>query len=116
MAVGQRLKVDYWFITAVVCFLLLACPAFMVFAPWTSAITVAEATERYPGQVDPKWRAVADYHGRPHEWDLGTIGETPIGFAACTLVLALGVGGSVYCCYRSWRLQRDGLRRTRRCT
>src|SRR5258708_30428823 len=104
MGGGQRLKVDSWFITGVVCFLLLACPAFMVFAPWTTAITVAEATERYPGQVDPNWRAVADYHGHPHEWHLGTIAENPVGFVACSVVLGLGLAGSMYSMYRSHRL------------
>jgi hypothetical protein len=112
MPVGQRLQVDYWFLTGMVCFLLLACPAFMVWAPWTTAVTVTEASEQYPGQVDPNWWAAAVYHGRPHEWSLGTVGENPAGFAVCTAVLALGVGGSVYCAYRSHRLQRDGLRRT----
>jgi hypothetical protein len=116
MPVGQRRKVDTWFVTGMACFLLLACPAFMVLAPWTTAITVAEATERYPGQVDPTWHAVVVEHGRPHEWDLGTRGQNPLGFAACTAALALGAGGFAYCAYRSWRLQRDGVRRASRRT
>jgi hypothetical protein len=87
-------------------FLLIVFPAFMVFAGWTSAITVAEANERYPGQVDPNWRGVADYHGRPHEWRLGTIAENPVGFMACSVVLGLGLVGSMYSMYRSHRLGR----------
>ena len=104
---SQRGK-PIWFVLAMVCFLLITCPAFMVLAPWTSAITLAEANERYPGQVDPKWRGVADYHGRPNEWNLGTISENPGGFAACSVILALGVGGFIYCAYRSHRASRDG--------
>lgn len=111
MAVG-RLPLDYWFVAGMACFLLLACPAFMVVAPWTSAVTVTEANEQYPGQVDPNWRAAALYHGRPHEWPLGTIGQNPVGFAACTAVLVLSAGGCVYCCYRSSRFRRRELRRT----
>ena len=112
MPVGRWLQVDYWFIAGMACFLLLACPAFMVFAPWTTVVTVTEANEKYPGRVDPNWRAAALYHGGPHEWPLGTIGENPAGFAACAAVLAFGVGGFVYCACRSSRFQREKLRRT----
>jgi hypothetical protein len=101
-----------WFVLAMVCFLGLTCPAFMILAPWTTAITVAEATQEYPGKVDPNWRAAAVYHGRPHEWGLGTISENPVGFAVCAVVLAFGVGGFIYCAYRSHRLLRDGPPRT----
>ena len=107
MSVGQRRQVDYWAITCMACFLLLVCPAFMVFAPWTNVVTVTEASALYPGQVDPNWRAAALYHGRPHEWPLGTIAENPVGFAVCTAVLALGVGGFIYSAYRSSRFQRQ---------
>jgi hypothetical protein len=36
------------------------------------AMTVEEANKRYPGQVNPNWRAVAVNHGVPQEWRLGT--------------------------------------------
>jgi hypothetical protein len=111
MTVGRRLQLDYWFIAGMACFLFLACPAFMVLAPWTSVVTVTEADEKYPGQVDPNWRAAALYHGRPHEWPLGTIADNPAGSAACTAALVLGVSGFVYCAYRSSRFQREKLRR-----
>ena len=109
MAVGRQMRREGWFVIGVGCFLL-ACPAFFAWAPWTTAITVAEAAERYPGQIDPNWRAVTVNHGRPAEWRWGTAAENPLGFAACSLILALGVGGFFYCAYRSWRQQRDGLR------
>jgi hypothetical protein len=112
MPVGRRLQVDYWFIAALACFLLLVFPAFGLWMAWTTVVTVTEANERYPGQVDPNWWGAALYHGRPNEWHLGTIGENPLGFAACTTVLVLGVGGCVYFCYRSSRLQREKLRQT----
>jgi hypothetical protein len=112
MRATRQVQPGRWFVIGLACFLLLACPAFMIWATWTTAITVADATERYPGQVDPNWRAVADYHGRPREWDLGTVAENPIGFAACSVALGLGVGGSIYCAYRSRRPSAGESRRT----
>ena len=112
MAVGRKVQSALWFVIGVACFLLIVFPAFMLFAAWTSAITIAEATERYPGQVDPNWRGVADYHGRPHEWGLGTRAENPVGFTACTAVLGLGVGGFIYCAYRSRQPSGTGPRQT----
>jgi hypothetical protein len=56
MAVGREVQSAIWFVIAMGCFLLIVFPSFMVFTGWTSAITVAEASERYPGQVDPNWR------------------------------------------------------------
>lgn len=105
MAVGQQVRAALWFVIAMGCFLLIVFPAFMLFAAWTSAITIAEANERYPGQVDTNWRGVADYHGRPHEWGLGTIAENPVGFASCSVVLGIAFAVSMYCAYRSNRLR-----------
>ncbi len=104
MADHQQVKSALLFVVAMTCFLFVTCPAFMVFTAWTSAITLAEANERYPGQVDPNWRSVADYHGRPHEWRLGTIAENPVGFVVCAVVLGLGLAVSMYSMYRSHRL------------
>ncbi len=104
MAVRQQVQSALWFVMAMACFLLIVFPSFMVFTAWTSAITVAEAKQRYPGQVDSNWRGVADYHGRLHEWRLGTIAENPLGFVACSLVLALAFPFSMYSMYRSHRL------------
>ncbi len=112
MAVGQQVRAALWFVIALGCFLLITCPAFMVFTAWTSAITLEEANKRYPGQVDPNWRGVADYHGRPHEWRLGTRAENPVGFAACSVVLGLGLAVSMYSMYRANRSDR-GLRERR---
>jgi hypothetical protein len=104
MAVSRQVRSAFWFVIALGCFLLITCPAFMLFTGWTSAITVAEARERYPGQVDPNWRGVAVYHGRPHEWGLGTIAENQVGFIACSVVLGLAFIWSMYGMYRSHRL------------
>jgi hypothetical protein len=104
MADRQQVKSALLFVVAVATFLLVTFPAFMVFGGWTYAITLAEANQRYPGQIDPNWPGVADYHGRPHEWRLGTIGENPVGFVVCSVVLALGLLVSMYSMYRSHRL------------
>ena len=103
MPVSQRVQAGCWFGVALVCFLLIAFPAFTVLMPWTTAVTLAEATEEFPGQIDPNWPGVTVYHGRPHEWNFGTIGENPIGFVACAVILGLGVGGFIYCAHRSQR-------------
>jgi hypothetical protein len=106
MAVCQQVRSALWFVIAMGSFLLITCPSFMLFVSWTSAITLEEAKERYPGQVDPNWRGVADYHGRPHEWRLGTIAENPVGFIACSVILGLAFACSMYGMYRSHRLSR----------
>ena len=107
MPVRQQVQSVLWFVIAMGCFVLITCPSFMLFMGWTSAITLVEANERYPGQVDPNWRGVADYHGRPNEWGLGTIAENPVGFAACSVVLCLAFACSMFCAYRSHRLSRE---------
>src|ERR1700676_1695068 len=104
MANSKQVQSALLFVVALVSFLFVTLPAFMVFTGWTSAISLAEANERYPGQVDPKWRGVADYHGRPHEWRLGTVAENPVGFVTCSVVLGLGLAGSMYSMYCSHRL------------
>src|SRR5580704_8374578 len=104
MADRKQVQSAVLFVVALVSFLFVTLPAFMVFTGWTHAISLAEANARYPGQVDPKWRGVADYHGRPHEWRLGTIAENPVGFVVCSVVLGLGLAGSMFCMYRSHRL------------
>ncbi|HEY1860419.1 MAG TPA: hypothetical protein VGG61_08700 [Gemmataceae bacterium] len=68
-----------------------------------------EATEKYPGLVDPNWRAVTVNHGQPNEWRLGTVAENPSGFAACSAVLGLSIAGFLYCVYRA----HDGARRAK---
>jgi len=90
---------DRWFVIGVA-FFFVAALAFFAWAPWTTAITVEQASEQYPGQIDPNWRAVTVNHGHPSEWSLGTVADNPAGFAACSAVLALGVAGFVYSMYR----------------
>src|SRR5260370_32191998 len=101
MAVGHPGQPERWFVIGAVCHLLLACPAFFVWAPWTTAITVAEASDRYPGQVDMNWRAVTVNHGRPAEWHWGTVAENPVRFAVCSALLWFRVTGFLYCPYPS---------------
>jgi hypothetical protein len=109
MTAARRLQPWHWFVIGLACWLV-GSVAFMVWAPWTTAITMAEATERYPEQVDPNWPAAMVSHGKPYEWTLGTIAENTAGFAVCTAVMALAVGGFVYCAYRCERLRRDEVR------
>jgi hypothetical protein len=97
---------DRWFVIGVTCFLVAAL-AFFAWAPWTTAITVEQASEQYPGQVDPNWRAVTVNHGHPREWPWGTVGDNPAGFAACSAVLGLGAAGFVYSFYRGRRRARN---------
>lgn len=72
----------------------IAALCFVYWAPWTAALTVEEASQRYPGQVDPSWRAVRVEHGRVSEWRLGTPRQNPWGFGVCTASLFSVV---IYC-------------------
>jgi hypothetical protein len=107
MPVRQQVQSVLWFVIAMGCFVLITCPSFMLFMGWTSAIPLAEANERFPGQIDTDWDGVAVYHGRPHEWGLGTIAENPVGFIACSVVLGLALACSMYGMYRSHQLSRE---------
>ena len=106
MSVRQQVRSVLWFVIAMGCFVLITCPSFMMFMGWISAIPLAEANERFPEQIDPSWDGVAVYHGRPHEWGLGTIAENPVCFIACSVVLGLALACSMYGMYRSHRLSR----------
>ena len=106
MTVNLQVQEVRWFVLCMVSLMLIAFPAFVLWAPWTSVITVAEATARYPGQIDPNWRAVSVNHGRPSEWRFGTIAQNPVGFAACSAVLAVGVAGFLYSTHRFRQIQR----------
>jgi len=110
MTVNLQAQEVRWFVLCVVCLMLVAFPAFVLWAPWTSVITVAEATARYPGQIDPNWRAVSVNHGRPSEWRLGTIAQNPLGFVTCSAVLAVGVAGFFYSTHRLRQIQRGTCR------
>jgi hypothetical protein len=109
--INQQMHPDRWFVIGVA-FYFVAVVAFFAWAPWTTAITVEQASEQYPGQVDPNWRAVTVNHGRPSEWSLGTVAENPAGFAGCSAVLGLGAAGFVYSMYRGASRARWIRRRT----
>jgi hypothetical protein len=55
---------------------------FVRVAPWTAAVSPAEAEAEWPGKIDPSWRAVSPNHGRPQEWPHGTVADNPGAFAA----------------------------------
>jgi hypothetical protein len=110
MTMTPKAQEVLWFVLCMVCLLLVAFPAFSVWAPWTGVITVADAAARYPGQIDPKWRAVSVNHGRPSEWRFGTIAQNPLGFAAWSAVLAVGVAGFFYSTHRFRQIQQRACR------
>ncbi len=62
----------------------IALVSFVYWAPWTTTLTVEEASQRYPGQVSQSWRAVRVEHGRLSEWRLGTPRQNPWAFGLCT--------------------------------
>jgi hypothetical protein len=73
----------------------IAAIAFLYWAPWTASITAEEAARRFPGQIDPSWRAVHVNHGVANEWRLGTPKQNPVPFALCTVALFGGVSYAV---------------------
>lgn len=73
-----RLNISVFFAFAI------AFVSFVYWAPWTTTLTVVEASKRYPGQVDPSWPAVRVEHGRVSEWRLGTPRQNPWAFSLCT--------------------------------
>jgi hypothetical protein len=89
-----------WTLAAAV-HLLLLVPLFALWAPWTGAIPTARAAELYPGTVDLNWHAVQVNHGIATEWRWGTIPQNPLGFAACSGVLAFSLAGFFYCLHRA---------------
>jgi hypothetical protein len=91
-----------WLLGLVLC-IALVCAAFARVAPWPTALPPDRAEARWPGQIDPSWRAVvAAPHGPPQEWPLGTLADNPAGFAAWVTVLVAGVVG-VRLCFRQLR-------------
>src|SRR5262245_41752220 len=99
-----------WFALCIACLLLLFLPSFALWAPWSCAIPTAEAVERYPGKVDPNWRAVKVYHGVVSEWRWGTPRQNPLGYAACSAALAFGLTGYLYTLHRAKRAQAEACR------
>src|SRR2546421_714605 len=93
MKCGQRAQQAGWFTMCMASLILLIIPAFVFWAPWTASVPAAQAAQRYPGQIDPRWRAVTVNHGHPQEWPWGTIAQNPAGYAVCSIILALGLAG-----------------------
>jgi hypothetical protein len=104
--VNRQAEEARWFAKCAACHILLICPAFFAWAPWSTAIPVAQAATKYPGQVDPNWRAVHVNHGHPSEWRWGTKAQNPVGYAACSAALGAGLAGFFYCSYRASRCRR----------
>jgi hypothetical protein len=94
----------FWVATIFACWLV-AAYTFFIWAPWSTAIPTVEAAQRFPGQVDPTWRAVTVNHGKPQECPWGTPRENPVGFVSCTALLAASVGGFFWGTTRFHRLE-----------
>jgi hypothetical protein len=44
-----------------------------------------------PGAIDTSWPAVVCNHGRPSEWELGLIRDTPLHYGAALLQMIVGL-------------------------
>jgi len=106
MTVNPQTQEARWFVVSVACLLLLFLPSFALWAPWSSAIPMPEAAQRYPAQVNPNWRAVKVNHGVITEWRWGTPRQNPLGYAACSAVLAFSVPAYLYSLNRAKRASR----------
>ena len=73
-----------------------AAYTFFIWAPWSTAIPTGEAAKRFPGQIDPTWRAVTVNHGQPQECPWGTPPENPVWYGLCTTLLLVSVGGFIW--------------------
>jgi hypothetical protein len=83
-----------------------ALVAFEKVAPWTSAISTAEAEAQWPGRIDPSWRAVSPNHGRPQEWPYGTVADNRGAFLAWLSCLVSSAGGVWFCYVRlKWYIE-----------
>jgi hypothetical protein len=85
-----------WMLAFLLC-MLGVLVAFVRVAPWPTAMSTAEAEVKWPGQIDPSWRAVSPNHGRPQEWPHGTVADNPGAFAAWVAGLVAGVAGVWFC-------------------
>ena len=99
-----------WFALSIACLLLVFLPSFALWAPWSSAIPTPEAAARYPGKVDPIWRAVKDNRGIISEWPWGTPRQNPLGYAACSAALAFGLTGYLYALKQAKQAQAEACR------
>ena len=64
---------------------------FALVAPWTADVmSVADASTRCPGVIDPAWPAVVCSHGRPYKWELGLIADNPVRYVAAWIQLIVG--------------------------
>lgn len=76
-----------------------ACLVFFFFgfatiAPWTfDVMSVSEAAQRCPGDIDASWPAVVCSHGRPYKWELGLIRDHPVRYTLSLLQMIVGFTG-----------------------
>jgi hypothetical protein len=57
----------------------MAC-AFFIWAPWSSAITIADAEIKYGQKFPPEWNAVVVNHGQFRNEPWGTTNDHPVGY------------------------------------
>jgi hypothetical protein len=91
-----------WVLAGFACFVVMAIGFFQC-APWLVAMTPRDAELRWPGRIDPSWRAVVNDHGRPAGWDHGTVADNPLGFMAWLGLMLVGMFGWYYCVRRARR-------------
>jgi hypothetical protein len=70
---------------------------FATVAPWTfHVMSASEEALRCPGAIDVSWPAVLCDHGRPVKWELGLIGDNPLGYSLSLLQMIIGVGAFLF--------------------
>ena len=88
-----------WLLAFVLCGSLLV-HAFIRVVQWPFAMSPDRAEAKWPGQIDPSWRAVSPNHGRPQEWPHGTVAGSPSAFAAWLSGLVASAAGVWFCYIR----------------
>jgi hypothetical protein len=84
---NMKQKRFIWLSLLQVIAILVALTCFGFWAPWSSSLDASEAARRYPGRVDPSWRAVLVNHGNVSEWRLGTPKQNPVPYSFCSAAL-----------------------------
>ena len=83
----MKLTARTWWCIGQFLALLVAFPAFFVWAPWMGATARDEASSEYRSKVSAECPAIAINHGHVSCFQLGTVTQNPRGFALCTAIL-----------------------------
>jgi len=81
--IGIRILIWVWYIALV----LVTVQTFKVLAPWSSALHVPDAEQKYHRDFPDEWKAVVSNHGEFREEPLGTPGDHPGKYAALACLL-----------------------------